>query len=69
MDPEQPMVDDQQIRLLFGRKPDGGKSSVDSGGNSPDASSVLDLQSINRPRASLRFLDVQELVGMFDDLS
>ena len=66
--PEQAMMDEEKIGLLFGRHPYGRGAQIDRGGYSSDGSSIPDLQTVERFRIIPDSVDSQVLVAVLNDI-
>jgi hypothetical protein len=66
--PEQAMMDEEKIGLLFGRHPYGRGAQIDRGGYSSDGSSIPDLQTVERFGIVVDCVDSQVLVAVVNDI-
>jgi len=66
--PEQAMMNEEKIGLLFGRHPYGRGAQIDRGGYSSDGSSIPDLQTVERFGIVVDGVDSQVLVAVVNDI-
>jgi hypothetical protein len=66
--PEQAMMNEEKIGLLFGRHPYGRGAQIDRGGYSSDGSSIPDLQAVERFGIVVDGVDSQVLVAVVNDI-